>query len=51
MYSQLTFLGGMAHARSVTTVGGTTHIPEVAAGFSGGGFSDIVRFTLFVLVV
>jgi hypothetical protein len=28
---------------SVTAVGGTTHIPEVAVGFSGGGFSDIVR--------
>ncbi|KAH9959841.1 tripeptidyl peptidase A [Russula dissimulans] len=25
----------------VTTVGGTTHIPEVAADFSGGGFSDV----------
>jgi hypothetical protein len=33
------------HARSVTAVGGTTHIPEVAAEFSGGGFSDIVRCT------
>ncbi|KAH9162130.1 hypothetical protein EDB89DRAFT_2104352 [Lactarius sanguifluus] len=28
----------MAH--SVTAVGGTVHIPEVAASFSGGGFSD-----------
>jgi len=25
----------------VTAVGGTIHIPEVAADFSGGGFSDI----------
>ena len=33
---------GAAH--SVTAVGGTTHIPEVAAYFSGGGFSDYVRY-------
>jgi hypothetical protein len=31
----------------VTTVGGTTQIPEVAADFSGGGFSEVVRFALF----
>lgn len=27
---------------SVTTVGGTVNIPEVAVGFSSGGFSDYV---------
>jgi len=31
----------------VTAVGGTTQVPEVAADFSGGGFSDVVRFVLF----
>jgi hypothetical protein len=31
----------------VTAVGGTTQVPEVAADFSGGGFSDVVRFSLF----
>lgn len=34
-------------ARSVTVVGGTTNVPEVAAEFSGGGFSNVVRFSLF----
>lgn len=29
---------------SVTTIGGTVHIPEVAIGFSGGGFSDLVCY-------
>jgi len=28
---------------SVTSVGGTTHIHEIAANLSGGGFSDYVR--------
>ena len=28
---------------SVTTVGATTQIPEIAANFSGGGFSNYVR--------
>jgi hypothetical protein len=37
-------LGGTALARSVTAVGGTTSVPEVAAEFSGGGFSNVVRF-------
>ena len=32
---------------SVTAVGGTLSIPEVAAPFSGGGFSDIVSFRSF----
>jgi hypothetical protein len=32
----------MAHY-SVTVVGGTAYIPEVAADFSGGGFSNYVR--------
>jgi hypothetical protein len=34
---------------SVTSVGGTTNIPEVAVSrfFSGGGFSDYVRARLF----
>ena len=32
---------------SVTAVGGTASIPEVAAPFSGGGFSDIVSFRSF----
>jgi len=31
----------------VTAVGGTTQVPEVAAEFSGGGFSNIVRFAVF----
>lgn len=44
-------LGGTALARSVTVVGGTTSVPEVAAEFSGGGFSNVVRFALFVLAV
>ena len=30
-------------ACSVTAVGGTSYIPEVASNFSGGGFSDYVR--------
>ena len=30
-------------AYSVTAVGGTYYIPETAANFSGGGFSDYVR--------
>jgi hypothetical protein len=33
-------------AHSVTAVGGTTSIPEVAAEFSGGGFSNIVSIAL-----
>jgi len=34
-------------AHSVTAVGGTTQVPEVAAEFSGGGFSDLVRSAFF----
>jgi len=34
-------------AHSVTAVGGTVYIPEVAVDFSGGGFSNYVRL-LFV---
>ena len=30
----------------MTAVGGTTNVPEVAAEFSGGGFSNVVRFAL-----
>ena len=33
----------------VTTVGGTNHFPEVAADFSGGGFSNRVRVDSFAL--
>jgi hypothetical protein len=33
-------------AHSVTAVGGTISIPEVAAEFSGGGFSDVVSIAL-----
>ena len=33
-------------AHSVTAVGGTTSIPEVAAEFSGGGFSNVVSIAL-----
>jgi hypothetical protein len=39
-----------ATAQSVTAVGGTTSIPEVAAELSGGGFSNIVSFTHFIRV-
>lgn len=31
---------------SVTAVGGTITIPEVAVSFSGGGFSDLVRLSI-----
>ena len=36
----------------MTSVGGTTHIPEVAVSrfFSGGGFSDYVRTPYFATV-
>lgn len=35
--------------QSVTSVGGTSHIPEVAVStfFSGGGFSNYVRLRYF----
>ena len=33
----------MMHCHSVTAVGATTQIPEIAANFSGGGFSNYVR--------
>ena len=32
-----------SNALSVSSVGGTNHIPETAAPFSGGGFSNYVR--------
>lgn len=34
-----------SHPLSVTAVGGTSHVPEVAVSsfFSGGGFSNFVR--------
>ena len=35
----------------MTAVGGTTQVPEVAAGFSGGGFSNLVRSAFFSFVV
>ena len=35
---------------SVTTVGGTHYIPEVAVGFSGGGFSNYVSVTQILRV-
>ena len=38
----LLFFLTTARTCSVTTVGGTTGIPEVAASFSGGGFSNYV---------
>jgi hypothetical protein len=31
---------------SVTAVGGTVSVPEVAAEFSGGGFSNVVSIAL-----
>lgn len=31
---------------SVTAVGGTIHVPEIAVDFSGGGFSDLVSGSL-----
>lgn len=34
---------------SVTAVGGTIHVPEVAVSFSGGGFSNVVRARIYVL--
>jgi hypothetical protein len=36
---------------SVTTVGGTQGIPEIAAPFSGGGFSNYVSLNLLSLVL
>lgn len=30
---------------SVTAVGGTIHVPEVAVSFSGGGFSNTVHLS------
>lgn len=36
---------------SVTAVGGTHLIPEVAVGFSGGGFSNYVRDCVFCRTV
>lgn len=32
-----------SNVSSVTTVGGTENIPEIAASFSAGGFSNYVR--------
>ena len=36
-------------ANSVTVVGGTVSIPEVAVNFSGGGFSNYVRLHLSIM--
>ena len=35
---------------SVTAVGGTIHVPEVAVDFSGGGFSNFVSIFLFMVI-